>query len=739
MSDRLTVFAVSFLAACAIAQEPLSAVPNGICGVTPDGPALLAGGNDYTARFDAMDCVFTPLFGATVEHPHALRWRLVAVRRGDTVVHAAAAAPARAPEQVGCAVEYRRSADLVERYEVRPEGIEQKFVLAQRPAGAGDLLVELVFASDLPRVRAADGGLRFELDGKGAVTFGALTGVDANGASIGGRVHASEDRITLSLPGAFVDQCAYPLVLDPLIGSAFLVTPFLIQGTRPAVAFDETLGRYLVVWNTPVSGATDEIRGQYVAANGVLFSTMFTIATDARSGTRPSVANVNTTNRFLVAWCSSSSGVPFATGQIKVRSIAAGAASMSAVLTRSHLNSETSDVGVGGDARLGGFGAAERAMVVYRQATTLLTENTIQLWCVHVPATGNPTTYQNQEIASTTVLVEKPSVTRHCGSNGNWLVVYARGPSITGMADNVRARMVDAFGDLCGTTAVVASSTSGGDYTTCAATEDGIRFLVGWGRFGDISVRRIRWSGACTSGVWIQAPEVDPTSASQFEADPSLEFAGSKYVLSFVRAPNMFGIAQGAVVGLHLATGEAFGQQWLLESSSSVQQLPTAAAKASASASIGTGSDDDEALVVWGTSGIDSTIRARRFEAVGTGLVTSLGGACGIPGFSDVASYSGTPVIGTDSFALSLIAPTSPIVALIVGFSQAGIPCGACTVMPALDVLLPGVSPTPFPIPADPALYNVEIFTQWIQFRPSGCPLIPELGLSNALKFTIRE
>jgi len=90
-------------------------------------------------------------------------------------------------------------------------------------------------------------------------------------------------------------------------------------------------------------------------------------------------------------------------------------------------------------------------------------------------------------------------------------------------------------------------------------------------------------------------------------------------------------------------------------------------------------------------------------------------------------------------FGAELVMPTAPVLALVIGFTTVPIPCGPCTLVPSLDLLLPGISPTPIPIPCDANLIGAELYTQWLQLRASGCPILPDIGLSNTLKFTIAQ
>jgi len=59
--------------------------------------------------------------------------------------------------------------------------------------------------------------------------------------------------------------------------------------------------------------------------------------------------------------------------------------------------------------------------------------------------------------------------------------------------------------------------------------------------------------------------------------------------------------------------------------------------------------------------------------------------------------------------------------------------------VPALDILLPGNSPNPLPLPCDTTLIDVDVWAQWALLAPGGCPLLPDFAFSRALKFTIGE
>ncbi|MBL8752353.1 MAG: hypothetical protein JNK15_03550, partial [Planctomycetes bacterium] len=293
---------MAFLAASGLVAQAAEAV-RGSFGVTAGADGACAGGPGYSARFDDAGASFTPLLGPKVGSDPRLHFTFLGCRRGEQAL--AEGGPV-VPSVEGQVVRYARGA-VVEQYEARVDGVEQSFVFAQRPKGDGDLIVRGRVTTALPLASASAEAVRFELPDLGGVAFGAVTGVDASGATMRGGLRLCGDELELSLPASFVDSAAYPLVLDPLIATAFAIgNDPAHDDVHPAIAFDTTSSRYLVVWAVviPVAFATPahtEIRGQFVAAGGGLQGGQLLLATDGHEAAEPVVANINSTNRFLVA------------------------------------------------------------------------------------------------------------------------------------------------------------------------------------------------------------------------------------------------------------------------------------------------------------------------------------------------------------------------------------------------------------------------------------------------------
>lgn len=508
------------------------------------------------------------------------------------------------------------------------------------------------------------------------------------------------------------------LLAQSPIGAAFLVgdAPGGTD-TAPAVACEGSTGRYLVVWSASPAGATAEVRGQLLSSSGALLGPQMVLATDAVLGTRPVVAGVRASGRFVVGWIVDFAGI----ARSRFVAVDAGTGAVSAATTLFVSAIPTVQLALGGDSRVGVLGVGYNVLVASRLQGTL--GEAVHTSALHVGATGTPAVVTG---AGGTLAggysYDHVALSEHGGSSGRWLVSFSRyvlgNNAIFNFVLNDQAM-------LCEPTGAFFPST--GSFPA-AATRDGNEFAVALVESGSLNVHRLTFSGACGAGALTLGPVA--SVASGLLSDVQITHARDEFLVTWRARSSVAAPGRVHVLGVDPATCVACGVDESIELTVASQDQPAIAAQWSGSATA-----SDEALVVWS----NGTIRARRCEARGAGTVTSLGGSCGIPGFSDFATYSGTPVLGDSTFQVELVSPTSPVLALVVGFSAASIPCGPCTLVPSPDLVLPGVSPTPIPIPCDPNLVGAALFTQWLQFRPGGCPLLPGIGLSNSLQFTLGQ
>jgi hypothetical protein len=87
-----------------------------------------------------------------------------------------------------------------------------------------------------------------------------------------------------------------------LSGGNFFISNEGHDQYNPSVAYDSTTNQFLVVWQDHRSGATFDIYGQFVDANGTLSGSVLPISTAANNQAFPSIAYNSTTNQFLVVW-----------------------------------------------------------------------------------------------------------------------------------------------------------------------------------------------------------------------------------------------------------------------------------------------------------------------------------------------------------------------------------------------------------------------------------------------------
>ncbi len=106
---------------------------------------------------------------------------------------------------------------LTEEYSVSVDGVRQDFIVGERPAGAGDLRVELAITG--ARAEAAAEGARLTLEGSGRVlAYSRLRVTDATGKELTARLEVlSADRLAVRVEDA---AAAYPVRIDPTFSDA---------------------------------------------------------------------------------------------------------------------------------------------------------------------------------------------------------------------------------------------------------------------------------------------------------------------------------------------------------------------------------------------------------------------------------------------------------------------------------------------------------------------------------------
>jgi hypothetical protein len=214
----LLALAVASLPAQAVDARRLALdalrIPLHTAPADPTGGAygLWTAGPNYKASFHDGFAFYPFIPGQ--ERSRAVTWRDTRVRVGDAEL------PLGASREHTTAWRHElRHAAVIEVYDVRADGVEQSFVITERPLLVGELVIEGDVRSEFhaeacgPRV----GALSWcDAAGRAVVEYGAALAYDARGRRIDVATSFDGARLRLHVPAEFVASATYPLVVDPL-------------------------------------------------------------------------------------------------------------------------------------------------------------------------------------------------------------------------------------------------------------------------------------------------------------------------------------------------------------------------------------------------------------------------------------------------------------------------------------------------------------------------------------------
>lgn len=707
-------------------------------GVVAIEGGAIAHGPGYEARLVGGGVEFLPVLGHRAPRNLPLRFEFDSVWRGTELI-ASADQHLPAPTITKGSLIWARDGGMFERYEARREGLEQSFEFREPIAGTGELIVRGRLTTPMPGERQTDGSLLFREPGVGGVQIGVVTGVDALGRTTPGSLHRHGDMLELTLPASFVDSAAWPLVLDPLIGTWFDPTfGSTWDDITPDVAYDASNDVYLMVWERVFSATSSGTRGQRIdgAGNQVGSTIFFTVG--AGRYTRPRVCNVNAVDRFLTTWLAPG---PSGTQVLEASAVSAMGGTFSApvVLVSPTFLGQPRSVEspcLAGDLSTSNQGA----LLVYHVTAG---SSAVYAARVDVLPTGNPTIQTGNTHALWTGITTTPyglSMSKTGGSAGRYVVALSYA--------NLQAVAVDRNALPIGTPAVVASHTNGRNFNP-AVDGTGSDFLCVWEkeRGSGAADRDILCAAlqASASGLTV-APGTarisDRNSTGNSFGDPDLVFLGGKYAVCFRHAyptlPNGDDIRLAILNPDCSVCGPlfyAFGPYTVsLDSGNRLIAKRSGALGA-----------NDEALLVWADllPAADSDLRAQRLESRSQGQSPiQIAPGCGTGG---VAGTTGSGfVFGNQSFALTVnnAAPNASLFCSL-GFTTSPVVCGSCQILqPVLVDFVPnnaGSGVRPLPVPCDGGLLDAQLQFQWISINTptSPCPIVTGLATSAILQLRL--
>ncbi|MEZ5964205.1 MAG: hypothetical protein R3F56_10205 [Planctomycetota bacterium] len=379
--------------------------------------------------------VFYPLLGPDYPENLPLRWSTESVRIGEQDLMT----PGRPPTHVRSdwRYEYRHGA-VTELYDVRADGVEQMFVVHQRPRANGDLYITGVVATALRSkeagIAAAHRKLTF-VDARGheLIEYGAATAIDASGRRAEVATEFDGSRVRLTLGAAWLADAAYPVTVDPLTArvtiSTWGGTTFGLS-SYPEVARDDENNQLMVFYARQFSATDFDGYARLTDDSFVNVATgpIYTDVTTSWSTGRAGACFVGGANRWVLCL---ERDFPAPSNTVRVRAYLHDAANTtpgSGTTIFHDIAGETARVpSVGGTA---GFSSGVEALVVYKGDVTATKSDTSnsQIWAVPVDASAinfgtrfAVDTYAGDDDCD---LPDVNQVTD--GGSASWIVAYQR-------------------------------------------------------------------------------------------------------------------------------------------------------------------------------------------------------------------------------------------------------------------------------------------------------------------------
>ena len=688
---------------------------------------LLASGPGFGARFHRDGWEFVPSLPDTYA---GVSFELVSVRRtGSERAVAGGVAPRRVGSGWDQLIEVDHGAGLVERFEIRAEGIEQSFEFAQPLTGTGDLVVRLRIDSALaaPIVHESREGLRFSLDAENAVRLGGVTGIGAQGERAEGWMSFDGVHLDLVLPESFVDSASYPLVLDPLVGSEISYSSSAsTSSTSPDVAYDVTNDTYAIVQERQVLPDTFSSGWSQLSIN--LVSPDGTIAGGAGYGSsnsnyrNPCIANMNDQDAFIFV-CEAGPN-PDVGDPRGLLMFTFDAATNSGISSFASLDTpgDQRNPDICGDPLVD----FNDALIVWHEVGAGVAGAVVD-----VPGAGGgaPTLVGSTFTIATDASDRAPAVCVGLGSPGRALVVWQRFDN----GDQIYGRLYDYQGAAL-SSEVAITSAPGAENFSPKVDGDGDQFMVvyesGNGVLRDIKGVKATWDGA--------ALNVGPESTVQaggYLIIPGIGFSGEAYLVAWTNFSET-----------KLEAKTVFPDCSTCEKTIVVSDVPGFAtyqpeiATTYSSSLAGT-----QAMMTWqsqdlGLPDFNGTTKAHVFDVVASGAASeALRNSAIAPNpAAMVPDPAGPPVLGTvwnPSIDHTSFLPGSGLDGLIVRVSPLDLPLPPLGTL-LVNIVAPGKTffagpgaPFGIPLPLDCSLIGVSLYAQGLSATATDTKLCDALDV----------
>lgn len=678
---------------------------------------LWASGRHFEATFVDGRMTYTPVLGAVAPTTQTFSFSFDSATRGTATVHGDGETTSAADSLVAT---FGHAGSIVEQYEVRSEGLKQSFVFGRPLGDEGDLVVRGRVQTSLPFAGAkADGGLSFAHPVFGGVELGRVLGFDAEGRQVDGSMSYADGVLEMRLPASFVDTAAWPITLDPLVGTALSSNVDGFDARFPDASTNE-LGNVLLVFQRQFSLVDIDIRGQRIDANGNNLGGVFAISTGGVN-TNAAVGFTAQGDNWLVAWEFRPSS-QLENSDIRCLSVdPSGAVSTTFDLATGTADQHSPDIGSDG-------------RNIDNECLVVWVDESVGLRSAQVTAaSGGPIQVGGIGALTPNTGDRNPAISQNCGQAGLCLVAFERNGS-------VRATRVSINNGVLGTSILIAANGSNPD-----CDGDGVNGMVVFQRpeagnpvDHDILASCVDLSPLSVIG---SAVGVDTNSNSD-EIEPAIGFLGPNYLITY---SDQLGTSISNYDVIAVTFSPECTQCSFFNTARSFigRQHKSIVTTRRAANPDSTSSLANNAMFFWTEQEIANNFEGNtyghRYTAFGAGGTTfAVAPGCG---FGGTLSTTSSLSVGSDLVLnLSGAAPGATAGFLLLRDPATALfACGPCqAIIPAAVLNLPvvgGSGSFTVPIPCDVTLNGGRFQWQTIVLGTiaSPCPLLPGGGFSNVL------
>lgn len=704
----------------------------------PDG-TLGADGRNFLANFDASGATLRVVHPGDKEQLVSMTLRLRDWGRTDAPRQfTATGAQALAARRVGRDTVHYTHVDITECYVIQGAGFEQSFVLHERPAGHGDLVLGIAASSTALRAplrSTAQQALEFHADGVPAVRYGEAVAFSRSQAgSEAARVpvatrYDGDGRIELVVPAAFLDHATYPVIIDPAVGPLQSPGGSGWVDADPDVAYDPREDVFICVWERRLSANIRVIRATRYLRNGTPLGALMFVSGSGFNRT-PTVAYMGTStpsfSGFYIVWGNTNG------------------------LQGQRVDSMTGS-SVGGTQQLTTIPNATRDL---RPALSIRGKTLVVAWDRTSSGSANPT----QILARHVQLDDLPASTSTMGAEfviettTSGYVQRVRMPRTFIQNAGAEVRLCwerfytfpvpgdydvrTAFASLAGPWSAFIESPYGLPGASSIGTDErrpdvaqinSDPYLDGLVAYEDgAGIRGQRFSGAGLLGATF-----DIGASPALETEPAVGAGSTEFSVGYLTAPSSSGWGQN----ISAARVDTSGNVLAVDLPVNVLNGPLQRALRASSVVDTAGASTEPNGVMFGwllerdSTGLVEDIRAQMFEPV-QGMATMYGTACPGPGGTlPMIDVAGSPYPGNYDFLVQISnAPPNSLAALVIGDQFATLPipgapgCRLYMGLPlitALPVLTSSVGSgqvnLPIPVGVPP---SVVLAIQWAVYTP---------------------